>query len=279
MTLNMLEDINKLTIFTVASLDYHIFCVPYVACCLISNPEARVEIAIENIHLFNEKYLNSINKLLELFGKNKFLFREYTKNLKCSHGARRFLEEPKFKSEYTYIGDIDILVCENILSSHLPILESTKLPYSNMVRGSNPNKLSGLHFTKTKKYYPVNAPLKFYNEKTNGEELLLKIIKLKTGRTPLIEDNRIRPVHGFHLSFGRFPVDPTTKVDWGVKNSSHYESWKCVESNCQWKSLFPTFDIKFKLIYCVLQLFLKANFLDYSSIEKYALLNLLSEKA
>ncbi|MDQ0300697.1 hypothetical protein J2S78_003165 [Salibacterium salarium] len=117
--------------------------------------------------------------------------------------------------ENVYIGDVDFLIVKeepSLLDSHLNHCSQIQLPYSNQIRPDS-NRLTGLHFFKTKPYYQkMNAIINFYRD--NPDKLQKKIEKLGGNEQVLYEitkqigfgkmkNNHYRPHHGFHLGIIR----------------------------------------------------------------------------
>lgn len=64
--------------------------------------------------------------------------------------------------EYIYIGDIDIFINKetpSLLDQHLIHCETIGLDYSNVVRRSHYNRVSGLHFVKREPYFSKMLPV------------------------------------------------------------------------------------------------------------------------
>lgn len=126
----------------------------------------------------------------------------------------RFIVHPTLNTEYTYIGDIDIMICESIKEFHLAKMKGEYV-YDNELRGySDPSRLSGLHFA-SKAWFEQTYKYrqKILNEKNlepNDEKLLADIakkskVKLRPILTTQQAFNASRPIYGQHISLSRKP--------------------------------------------------------------------------
>lgn len=139
----------------------------------------------------------------------------------------RFLVEPISQTKYSYCGDIDIMICENILPFHIKKLKNEKYCYDNEIRQyCDPLKMSGLHFC-TQKWYEqtkiIRNKLLLQNISTNAgknncENLLKKIaedshILLHPIQLSAKDFYKNRPTHGQHISLSRRPFNPKCKME------------------------------------------------------------------
>lgn len=208
------------------------FALPYATSALFSNREATVEVCVENLDRFDEKFPNSRAALKRLFN-DRALIREADFG-RCSPSVLRFIEEPQIKADYTYIGDADILVLEDVLPLHRANMATTGLPYSNIVR-PNTRKMTGLHFTRSDAYYPVVIPdVDLHN--TNDEDLLYMMVVEKSHILPP-EGANFRPLHGYHLSLRRLP---TAHLGWGVLGSMT-AAFNKLRASDEWLNMLPRF--------------------------------------
>jgi hypothetical protein len=127
---------------------------------------------------------------------------------KTPNGARFFLR-PFVKKKYTYIGDIDIMLKENIIQFHIDKMKKTGLYFDNQSRVGK-EALSGLHFVKTFEYYHhvEKAQKKFVDKIGLDEHYLYLICSSIWDISPIISKNieefsKGRPIHGIHLSMNR----------------------------------------------------------------------------
>jgi hypothetical protein len=156
----------------------------------------------------------------------------------------RFILEPRLAGDYVYIGDVDIMILENIWDWHKPVFDAG-LPYSNVIRLGK-KKLTGLHFVKRDRYYPIPVIDDLIKSIENDEELLYEINK----RSGLLYDekeyNKIRqgrPIHGLHMSLNRLPFSyEPERVGWNMsfKNLEKFGALIKTEIfNDFFKTLYP----------------------------------------
>jgi len=130
----------------------------------------------------------------------------------------RFVLPPQQVAEFVYIGDIDILIIENVMHRHGAVFDAG-LPYSNVIRPGT-KKLTGLHLTKYDAYFPLSDVDKIVSTYSNDEEVLYRIVERsgKLKRQPEIDGIGVgRPQHGIHMSLNRIPfMDWAMRVDWGI---------------------------------------------------------------
>lgn len=140
----------------------------------------------------------------------------------------RFLVEPISQTKYSYCGDIDIMICEDILPFHIKKLKNEKYCYDNEIRQySDPLRMSGLHFC-TQKWYEqtkiARNKLLLQNISTNAgknncDEILLKKmaedshVLLQPIQLSVEDFNKNRPTHGQHISLSRRPFNPTCQME------------------------------------------------------------------
>jgi hypothetical protein len=210
----------KINFFTVATGKYKDFIVPYVTSVLHHNRDAFVEILVDNIAVLAQD-IASLNKLFG--GEYKIIqigaddiARVSRSGTKWSSMAAslRFVTMPTVKLEYTYIGDIDILVLQkDIWPLHANYMKLTGVPYSNMARRGQ-KRLTGLHCVRTGAYYKVlnQDRMNFYrasfltrSSKLLDEHLLYKMVSDTFGIPGIIVEGAgnkylFRPYHGVHCS-------------------------------------------------------------------------------
>ena len=169
----------------------------------------------------------------------------------------RFLETPLLESEYTYVGDIDIIILEgDVTEQHVAHMAQTGLPYSNRLRPNTP-RLTGLHFTRTDAHYPLVVPSD-WNMMKNDEELLYRLVRAKGLPLPAATDT-FRPSHGIHLSVKRTPTRapgagphwPTTP-DWV---NAHLALWE----KAPWQEAAEHFHPAYRALLLVLEATLQAQ--------------------
>ncbi len=192
--------------FSCATKFYKNFLPLYVFFAEHSNPGSSYEFIVDNLDDFNVKHNRTLSWLSEN-GINILLrdLSEINHKPKVDNSIR-FISEPVTRSNFVYIGDVDILILEKIYDWHKPLFDAGA-PYSNVIRPDN-KKLTGLHFVDAKKYYPLPDISDLIDSVANDEELLFQIVK----RRGILYDNsfyemylRGRPVHGIHVSLNRLP--------------------------------------------------------------------------
>lgn len=159
----------------------------------------------------------------------------------------RFIVEPMIKREYVYIGDIDIMILENVFDKHSYIFEKG-LPYSNIVR-VNSKKLTGLHFCRYDKQYPLPNINDLIDSVFNDEDLLYAIMDRKGLIYPADEYRKIqRPVHGIHMSLNRMPFSfHLSRVDWGI-NFEQMITMKTIVESEDFKGFFDLLHVSSRMI-------------------------------
>lgn len=218
----------KLLFFTACDGEYEQFIAPYIFGALHSNREAKAEICVADPAAYRSSHAASL-EILESRFANRFLIRGGDFSGRFRNSVR-FLETPELKSEYTYIGDIDILILEDIAPYHIAKMEKTGLPYSNVIR-PNSQRLSGLHFTRTEAYYPL--PRLDGLDLTCNDEMLLYQIVARRQKLPPVHS---RPVHGFHFSIRR---NPCGSPPWDLEEK-HIPAYLKLRNDSDWQALLPT---------------------------------------
>lgn len=206
---------NELLFFTAVDNGYQDFIPLYVYFANKYNPNSKFEFLVKNLTTNFQELINNFNKQ---FNVNILLRNFNYENIKANQ--LRFLEEPKTKCTYTYIGDIDIFINENILPFHINQIKEFNTIYSNCLRyPATINRMSGLHFVKTNEYYTQTKTIRnnymqlIIDKKINfGDEILLNNIMCELN-TYIIKAKDItdfllkRPIHGIHISLNRKPFN------------------------------------------------------------------------
>ncbi len=208
-----------LLFFTCATRFYENFVPPYIYFAGLHNPGAIFEFVVDNIQEFQGRHQDSLNWLRNRL-KTTIHLRERSALIAKPHmeNSIRFVIEPEQVANYVYIGDIDIMILEDIAAWHKPVFDAG-LPYSNIVRAGT-KRLSGLHFAKYSAQYPLPDIADLVEKFPNDEELLHAIM----ARKGLLYDNKAyytikngRPIHGLHLSLNRLPFSyHKERVSWGM---------------------------------------------------------------
>ena len=186
---------------------YQKFLIPFALFVLFHHQGACVEMIVDTPKLFNNQHAEELQLLRNIFGQQcVYVSKNQHCNPKFHAGVSRFLHIPVNKRKYTYIGDVDIIILENILPFHLNMLEKYKLPYSNIVRRST-RRLTGLHFVETKKYYTEQfkkvAKETTKQKRGKGDERILYGICQRLHGIISTSDPAERPDHGIHMSPNR----------------------------------------------------------------------------
>ena len=244
----------RTTFFTVADRRYELFVLPYAASVLAHNVDARLEVCLHDADEFRRRNAEALGLLAESHGDGRLLLRN-TETTRASPNSARFLETPKVLTEFTYIGDIDILVLEAVSDIHIERMDALGLPYSNQVRTGR-RALSGLHFTRSDAYYPVVPPNGFG---PHGDEALLYALVTARGWATPPEDVKRPGVHGYHMSPNRSPLSPEagsrSTVAWGLgRSEAHLEAYRALKQSDLWCALFPLLDVRYRLLLGLLDL-------------------------
>lgn len=177
---------------------------PFIYFALKNNKNSHVEVIVENADRFNETYKKELQSIKEECG-NHFMVRTNSRPLTYHMlNSYRFLEVPVIKAKYTYICDVDIIILEDILKPYLNNWPLKSQPYNNIVR-MNTEKITGVHFVITDKYYTEslkrNQDLLYNSPYMNDENLLYLLCKLTFGEPDYT--HIWRPILGIHFSPSR----------------------------------------------------------------------------
>ncbi|WP_127021611.1 tetratricopeptide repeat protein [Rheinheimera mangrovi] len=215
----------NLLFLTYADKKYEQFAIPYVWFALINNPDSFVEIKLEDEIGFRARYKDALVVLSNYF-ENQYAFTQsvFSTN-EVIPNTIRFLEEPSVQAKYIYIGDIDLLVFDDVLGVHTSFIDKYSLPFSNIVRDPFAEKprLSGLHFCSFENYYP-KPDLSDLDLKNENDEHVLYLYMIRKGFSPdpLFRE---RPECGIHLSLNRDPAGRTTGPNAGEFNARKSLAW------------------------------------------------------
>ena len=215
---------NNLLIYSYANKKYYDFAILYPIWALQNNKNTCIEIALENLEDFKKKYNHLINYYYEKYPQKVFFTQINKRYEKIPAGTVRFISKPINKAKYLYIGDIDVIVLDDICSLHIPNIEKYNLDYSNIKR-KKLNKLSGLHFIEYDKMYPIC--LKNINVQNDiDENILFQLMKNKGYKIPDENICTFRPIAGIHISyFSRPPLRTLTTQDNEVSFPSWYDNF------------------------------------------------------
>jgi len=261
----MTNPTEDLVIYTTANRPYEPFILPYVASCLEFNPGAYVEVGVEDAERFRGENYQAFELLYVRYGASMDVT-----NANFSRGAphsARFLNESVTQRKFTYIGDIDILILEEIAPKHIENMQALNLPYSNILR-RNRKALSGLHFTKTDAFYPIQ--LSDHGLINLDEQMLYQMVKDKGLGLP-DETSSFRPLHGFHMSLNRRPYC-SQGLFWGLDGNAVKPYLKFTQSDF-WKEIFNYFDPSYKALFIALDFVLELRYVElYKQIDRRWLL-------
>jgi hypothetical protein len=253
------------TFFTCCNGIYKNFIPVFVSSVLFHNDDAVVEIGTDSIpsdDMFSttmkfllEKYKNRI--LIQEMWVSKFMYGSKMYNI--SPNSVRFMVEPKLKSKYVYISDIDIIVLEkNISAAHIKNMKDNNTNYSNVVRPSKEGdlwkRMTGCHFAEWDYQYPIPDYKSFANLRIveHDECYLYNIISRKCHPN---ESLKFRPIHGIHVSPNRPIVKTDNKPGWSANgwkekwtNYRYTEEFKVIEKNSSdfMKDIFLKLDNYYK---------------------------------
>ena len=250
--------------FTHTDINYEFFALPYAYFALRNNPSSLVEITVDNIERFNDKYSISISALEELF-PHRFLFRQCDDLGIRNPATYRFLQQPHLKAKYVYIGDIDLLVFDDVVSVHMGLISEHDLPFSNMIRPKSIKdgkpRLTGLHFCEYNKYYPI-SDLDFDTLNTqNDEHILYLLMKNKGYMVP--KKFSQRPECGMHISMSRTPFgscsgarhrfrfDINAALGWSL--NGYQNTYRAQVKEPTYQRLRPFLDRKYKLLETIIE--------------------------
>ena len=255
----------ELLFYTYADKKYDFFAVPYVYFALKKNPDAFVEVALEDYDDFFQRNCPSVELLHEIFG-DRFLLRQsrIAAELNDHPNVIRFVEAPVSTARYVYIGDIDLIVMQDVLQIHEGLIEKHGIPFSNVIRPSSVRdgvpRLSGLHFCPYELMYPLPDISDLDVHTLNDEHVLYKIMERKGVMVPT--DFNERPQCGIHMSLNRDPAgrcggpvyhhfDPDVTTGW--QGAEHYEYVEALRYDEGFQRLFLTFAYEFRLLFAALE--------------------------
>lgn len=257
-----MSKISDLLFFTYADINYQYFALPYAFCALQYNPDAKVEIALEDYNCFMKENNEGVAVIDSLFpGKVLFRQSDIAKSGGVVPNTVRFIEKPLTICRYVYIGDIDLLVLDDVAKIWHRLIREYNLPFGNAKRRSDPKKLSGLHFIEYSKYYPLPDISDLDLSSENDESVLFEIMKRKGLMVP--DGFHIRPLCGLHMSLSRDPwgryTGPskgeykTPGLPWMLPEDRDLYIGNFITLLCNpaFLKLYPYFNYKFKCLLLV----------------------------
>lgn len=201
-----MNDADSICFLSQGTGNYSRFLITYALFALYHNPGSCVEMIVDSPQSFKKNHNRELQLLQHEFGENSIVVRRKRKYIPVYNGIMkgfvRFQEIPRMKRAYTYIGDSDIFILENILPFHKEMMDRFKLPYSNIQRKNRKRCLTGLHCVRTKDYYTENLCkiLKTNFLHFKKDEKALYFVCSRTHGIVPTSDPKYRPSHGFHLS-------------------------------------------------------------------------------
>ena len=200
---------NRTLVYTCCDEKYAVFIPLFCAAILYTNKNVDIEIGT-SLSRLNKKQEVALDELRRMHPNSTILikhdfFVEEKGRARMSDGKLvefgtvRFITTPIIKDQYTYISDIDIIsLDEDFYLCHIEDMNNNNRKYSNIIRNTQPLRMSGLHFCCTDLHYPLE--LNDIDIETTDEVVLMKIVQKKQ---KLDFNSRFRPVHGIHMSTNR----------------------------------------------------------------------------
>ena len=190
---------------------YERFLPMYAFFALQSNRNSAAELVVPNSTLFLKRHERALAFVKRLHGRHSVWVREYRvpRHRGVVTNTRRFLEVPEIAAEYVYMGDIDILITESVLSAGRLQQMRHNAPYSNILR-KDTRRLTGVILVRAREFYTRElqqaqvALLSGGNATGNDEEFLARLVTAASFALPPANET-YRPLHGLHLSNSRGP--------------------------------------------------------------------------
>ncbi len=259
----------ELLIYVYADEKYSMFAIPYVHFALKSNPLASVEVCFDDLDSFISKNSDAI-KILDAQYNGRYHFRQATilRTSGVIPNTIRFIDPPELKAKYIYIGDIDLIIMDDILATHFTLMEKSGLSYSNVVRKESLNtqypRLTGLHFCSYDDYFPLPDLSDIDLSTANDEYVLYEIMKRKG--VLLSKEFNIRPECGIHMSLSRTPTGFSSGAmagsfftdgahGWGGQN--YYKRFINELTDIFYITLHPHLDLRFRVLVIALEAMIK----------------------
>lgn len=259
----------ELLIYVYADEKYSMFALPYVHFALKYNPLACVEVCFDDLNSFLIKNKNAI-KILDEKYHGRYHFRQATilRSSGIIPNTIRFIDPPEMKANYIYIGDIDLIILDDIIATHTGLMKKSGLSYSNVVRKESINtsypRLTGLHFCHYHDYFPLPDLSDIDLSTANDEYVLYEIMKRKGVELSL--DFNIRPECGIHMSLSRTPTGYSSGAmassfftvgahGWG--GQVYYEKFMNELVDDFYIKLHPYLDLRFRILVIALEAIIK----------------------
>ncbi|WP_424140845.1 hypothetical protein [Roseomonas chloroacetimidivorans] len=267
---------------TYANYRYESFAISYILSVLSHVDNSVVEIFVDDVPAFTKRFKLALDAMSELFGGERFRISRVDHALlkgKTLPNSIRFLVTPTSSAEFVYIGDVDIIVLErDILARHLRFMQHTGLPYSNSVRFTDRSRMSGLHFSYFKAYYPVPDVSDLDTQRLNDEMLLRILCERKN--YPIQDKVWFRPVHGIHASPNRQPLPSKNAKGRAIPGwdfEAHSWAYRRFRRSAAFRTVAPLFDDTIKDVFRTLdQLFLTLHWKQMNRLSSNGVLKLAS---
>lgn len=211
----------QLLFYTGATNFFHNYIPLYFLFGALEHPGASFEFLVRDIPRMQALHGESLDRISALTGSLYYLHDVEARSCRKSplmENSFRFLLQPFLQSEFVYIGDIDILLTENILAKHHAFIDSG-LPFFNVIRPGT-KRLTGLHLARYADLYPLPGNIWDYCD-INDEEILYKSYELKDNLFhPELDALSLelgRPNCGIHVSTNRLPFSMSKEQPgWGI---------------------------------------------------------------
>jgi len=176
-----------LTFLSCCNGHYLNFVEPFIYFAKKSNPGCKIELFVPQPEIFKKQKDVIFHKLPK--GRADVL---------------RYIVEPTTNTKHTYICDIDIMHTEHVQPFHILHMEETNLPFSNIYRTNKIDRLSGLHFVESEKWYAETKSARSKAPIKGQDETILHNITRETYPNAVFSEGLSkRPIHGIHVSVGR----------------------------------------------------------------------------
>ena len=214
-------DSRQLLFFTGATKFFHNFIPLYFLFGSLEHPGASFEFLVDDMPRILALHRECLDRISSLTDSSYYLHDVNTYSCRprpLMQNSYRFLLQPFLRAEFVYIGDIDIIITENIISKHMQYF-SSDLPYYNFVRPGT-KRLSGLHLARYEHLYPLDEAV-WDHAGLNDEEILYKSYEMRNALceealAPLLQDIG-RPNCGIHMSTNRLPFSMSQEQPgWGI---------------------------------------------------------------
>ena len=127
----------SLQFFTSATGIYSAFIPIYTLFAAHHNPYASFEFLVRNKRKCISEHEEALTKIKEIYKCKVLITKVLEPKFSLKHdNSLRFTHTPTFKTDYVYIGDIDLLIHKNVMVGFKEIIEKD-LPYCNQLRTTN----------------------------------------------------------------------------------------------------------------------------------------------